>query len=348
MSSKSIENKTVLVTGGTGLVGSHLLYDLIRKGYKVRALKRKTSNLSNTKDIFSHYSEDSTELFNSLEWIDGDILDVFSLEGAMKGVDHVYHAAAMVSFEGSDKSVIHKVNTDGTANIVNVALQQNVKKLGFVSSIASLGRANEDGIITEECWWKNSSSNSQYSISKFGAEREVWRGIAEGLDAIIINPSIILGPSDWNNSSSQIFKTVYDGIKFYTNGITGFIDVRDVSASLLQLMESDIKNDRFIINSEDISYKKIFDLIAHQFNVKIPNFKVAPWQAAIVWRLLLIKSLIFGGTPRITKETARSAFSTNSFSNKKVSEYIGYNFIPIEQSVHDTCQYFIRNYIHNT
>jgi len=333
----------ILVTGGSGLVGSHLLFNLVNSGKRVRALKRENSSVRLTKKIFGYYSVNPEMLLNSIEWVNGDITDIHSLYDAMDSIDQVYHVAAMVSFHSCDRREMMKINIDGTANVVNACLYKNIRKICHVSSIATLGRADNDDVTDEETHWKNSAKNSAYSISKYGAEREVWRGTVEGLPAVIVNPSVIIGPGDWNKGSSQLFKQVWDGLKFYTDGVNGYIDVRDVAKAMIILMESDKLNSRYIVSSENIDYLKLFKMIAEGFNKKVPTLKATPFLSQLAWRAEKFRSSITGIKPLITKETARTAFQKYFYSNEKIKKEFGFEFIPIAASIKETCNYFLKD-----
>ena len=333
----------ILVTGGTGLVGSHLLYELALSGKRIHALKRANSNTQNTYKIFTYYSDKADELFSNIEWVDGDLLDIYSLYDAMEGIKTIYHCAAIVSFDAVDKNNIIKTNIIGTTNIVNAALDKNIEKLCYVSSIAAIGKSENEGIITENNFWKYSKSHSVYAMSKYDAEREVWRGIAEGLDAVIINPSIILGPSNWNTGSSRLFKSVWDGLKFYTKGINGYVDVRDVAKVMVLLMYSNIKNERFIVSAENIEYQKLFSLIADGLNKIPPKYKASRFLSELVWRADRIKSKLLNSKPLITKETARTANAKSYYSNQKLIAAINYQFAPISKTVNDICKLFLKH-----
>ena len=226
----------IFVTGGTGLVGAHLLYELTLAGHNVKALKRKTSNLQQVVKTFSYYTQNPDELFARIEWVDGDILDYFAIENLLKGVTEIYHCAAIVSFDPKERKKMISNNVEGTANLVNAAIENGVKKFCHVSSVAALGLVENGAMITEETNWVPSKKVSGYSESKFFSEAEIWRGMEEGLDAVIVNPSIILGPANWDTGSAKMFKTVWDGMKFFTRGITGFIDVKDVVRAMILLM----------------------------------------------------------------------------------------------------------------
>ena len=331
----------IVVTGGTGLVGAHLLYDLCQNHAKIRAIKRINSDLAQVKKTFAYYSTDFENLFNKIEWVDADISDYFSLEEAFEGAEFVYHSAAMVSFKERDREIMQEINVQGTANVVNAALYRKVKKLCHVSSIAALGNPEVNEIATEETPWKDSDKRSAYSISKYKSELEVWRGIEEGLDAVIVNPSIILGPTKWNSGSAALFSHVYKGLKFYTLGTNGFVYVRDVSRAMIELMESNITAQRFTLNSEDVSYKTLLSLLAQNLGKPLPTIAVKPWMSELSWRLLRIYSLFTGKEPLITKSTAKSSRKISRLSNQKIKETLNFEFISVEEMIKITAQQFL-------
>ena len=311
----------ILVTGGSGLLGSHLLHQLVTGNKKVRAIYR---------------SDIPQEMPPGIEWVKGDILDPTSLEEAMKGVEQVYHCAATVSFNPKNRITLHQTNVEGTANIVNACLHCEVKKLLFVSSVAALGRIRED--VNEKMNWTEESSNSEYGKSKFLAEKEVWRGIGEGLNAVIINPVIILGAGDWEKGSSEIFKSAYNEFPWFTEGISGFVDVNDVVKAMIILMNGAPQSERFIISGNNLSYKEVFTEIAQNFGKKAPHLKVTPLLAAIVWRLEAIKATLSGKEPLLTKETAKTAQAKVYFDNKKFLSYaINFEYTPIKESIKRIC-----------
>ena len=331
----------IFLTGGTGLVGAHILLKLTESGQKVKALKRKRSSLTVIKNIFSHYKK--TDLLKSIEWIEGDLLDLFSLQEGIKGCNTVIHCAAIVSFNPRDFKKMMKINVEGTANIVNICLENNIDKLAYISSIATLND-DKNHIRTEDSFWKESKSNSQYAKSKYLSEQEVWRGIEEGLNSIIVNPSVILGPGDWTKGSSQMFEKVWKGLKFYSSGSTGYIDVLDVAKCVVKLLEKEIINERFILNAENKKYRDIFDSIAENLNKPKPHIKVSPLIKEIAWRIEWLKSFITNKSPLITKETANTAMKNKSFSNEKIIKALDYKFIPIEESIKHYSQWFLEEY----
>ena len=313
---------TIFITGATGLVGSHLIKELIKQDVKIKAL----------------YRNDVPFVHNNIEWIKGDLFDIILLEEILNGVDQLYHCAAKVSFNPKNKKELFKTNVEGTANIVNACINCGVKKLLHVSSVAAIGRPKLHATINEDLYPNEETTKTTYGESKYFAEMEVWRGIAEGLDAVIINPSIILGAGNWNKGSSEIFKTVYKEFPYYTEGVTGFVDVHDVVAVMIALMNSDISAERFIVNAENISYKMLFDMIAEAFGKKPPHKKTSPLLAGILWRAAAIKSLFTGKAPFITKETARTALATVHFDNSKLLNALpSFSYTPLRDSVERIC-----------
>ncbi|MDA3905094.1 MAG: NAD-dependent epimerase/dehydratase family protein [Bacteroidales bacterium] len=334
----------IVVTGGTGFVGAHLLFDLCQNHSHIRAIKRQNSDLEQVKKTFSYYSEDFELLFQKIEWVDADVSDYDSLEKAFKGASKIYHSAAMVSFQEKDRQKMMEINVQGTANVVNAALYCKAKKLCHVSSVASLGRAETDQLCTEETPWKDSDKSSPYSISKYKAELEVWRGIEEGLASVIVNPSIILGPMKWDTGSAALFSLVWKGLKFYPEGESGFVYVRDVSRAMIELMESDISRQRFTLNAENVDYQKLFSLMAKNLGKPKPTIAVKPWMSELSWRLLKIRSIFTGKAAAFTKDTARSSMKKNLFSNQKIKKAIGFEFTTLEEMIDLTAKQFLNEH----
>lgn len=336
----------IFVTGGAGLVGAHLLYELTLAGHKVKALKRETSNLQQVLKTFSYYTQNSEALFARIDWVDGDILDYYTLENLLKGVTEVYHCAAIVSFDPNERKKMIANNVEGTANLVNAAIENGVKKFCHVSSVAALGQVENGALITEETNWLPSKKVSGYSESKFFSEAEVWRGMEEGLDAVIVNPSIILGPANWETGSAKMFKTVWKGLKFYTNGITGFIDVNDVVQSMILLMNdanfATAKNNRFLLSSENCLYRHIFSQIADALGKTRPKFFASNSLLGLVWRAARLASVFTGKSPLITRETAANGSKIRNFDGSKITRMFGFQYSPVSGSIQKTAAIFKR------
>jgi dihydroflavonol-4-reductase len=313
----------ILVTGGAGLVGNELINQLLANGKKVKAI----------------FNSTKIETRPNLAVVQCDILDVITLEEIMQDVTEVYHCAALVSFAPKDAEKLYKINVEGTANIVNACLDAGVRKIVFVSSVAALGRIREGQKITEAMQWTAETSNSIYGQSKYLAELEVWRGAAEGLQVAVVCPSIILGYSDWNSGSTKLFKSVYDGFPWYSTGTSGFVDVADVAAAMLALMESNITNEKFILAAENVSYQYVLNNIAKGFGKKAPSKKVTPFLAAITWRLEAIKSFFTNASPLITKETAATALTNVVYDNSKLLQRLpNFSYKKLEVTIAETCK----------
>jgi dihydroflavonol-4-reductase len=314
----------ILVTGGAGLLGKELITRLLNEGKRVRAIYNKTAL-----DDFQN---------ENLQLLQCDILDVVGLEKAMLGVEQVYHCAAIVNFNPRRNQEMFKINIEGTANVVNAALDARGRKMVYVSSVSALGRIRENEFINESMNWTEETSNSAYSQSKYLAEMQVWRGIGEGLDAVMVNPVIILGAGNWNEGSSKIFKSAYEEFPWYTEGTGGFVDVRDVAKAMIALMNSNITAQRFILCAENRSYRDLFILIAKAFGKKPPYKKVTPLLSKMVWRLEAIKSYFTGKEPLITKETTATALAKVNFDNSKLKKFLpDFTYLKIEDSISDTC-----------
>jgi nucleoside-diphosphate-sugar epimerase len=319
----------ILITGGTGFLGAYIIKELIKKNYAVRAIRR-----SNKLPSFL-----PAAIFDKVEWVEGDVLDVVSLEDAMEGIDTIIHSAAVVSFNRKEKNQMFNVNVQGTANVVNVALEKNVQRLVYISSVAALGRKVDGGEVNEEKKWEDTKANTHYAKSKYKAELEVWRGISEGLNAVILNPSTILGYGDWNNGSSAIFKKVYEEFKWYTPGINGFVDVEDVASATVLLMESTISEERFIINGDNWPFRKLMDTMADSFGKKRPVKQTTPFILSVAWRMELLRSMITGNKPVLTKESAKIAHSKTYFDNGKfLKSFPQFSFTPLERTIRSACE----------
>ncbi len=332
----------VFVTGGTGFLGAHLLYHLLKKGENVKALRRPESENDLLERVFGFYTGNAQELIDKIEWIEGDLLDIYSLEEVLNDVSTIYHSAAIVSFQPGDKNQMMHTNIRGTANLVNIAIEKKIKRFCHVSSIAAIGRADNSKTIDEQTTWRASKRNSSYAVSKYGAEREVWRGIEEGLNAVILNPSIILGPGEINSGSGKLIATILNGLKFYTSGVNGYIDVRDVVRAMIMLADSNISGERFVVSAENILYKNLFAMISGKLGKSPPTYKASKLMGEIVWRLEHIKGKLTGSKPLITKETANTAANIYKYSNKKIVDQLNFQFIPIQQTINEACDYYLK------
>lgn len=333
----------IFVTGGSGMVGSRLLANLVsdNKYEKILALKRKNSDLSLVENIFKSRFSNPDELLNKIQWVEGDLENFFEIEDVIEPLSDVYHVAALVSFQPADNEKLYQINLEGTRNLVDICLRKSVRKFCFVSSIAALGRGENDSIVDETVFRTSSKGSSVYSATKFESEMEVWRGIAEGLNAVIVNPSVILGSGLWNKGSSELINTVYKGLKFYTKGINGYVDADDVAKAMILLMESSKTGERYVLSAENWSYEKLFKTIAKYLKVKGPAYYANPLMGEIAWRLLWIFSLFTKKQPIITKATARNAKAVYQYSSEKIKNDMGFEFTTIENSIKTACKYYL-------
>lgn len=320
----------ILVTGATGFLGAELVVQLLQVEPKLRCIKRATSNIPKKLEVYQH----------KIEWLNADVLEFSDLEIAFEGITKVYHCAALVSLDPRDKVKMIRINTEGTANVVNLSLEKGIEKLIQVSSIVALGKSKNGELITEEHYWDGFDINHGYAVSKYQSEMEVWRGIEEGLNAVIVNPSVIIGVDAPQVGTRSIFSTVKNGLKYYTNGGSGFVDVYDVARSMIFLGNSNIINERFIINTENISYKNLFESIATAFKISPPLKLAQPWMLEMAWRFSAFKTMLTGKKPSITKDVAQFASNFDSFSNQKIKGIIDFEFKPIDESIKQIVQTF--------
>ena len=324
----------VFVTGGTGLLGSHLIFSLLTSGEKVRAIYRDASKIQHVSRLFEFYS--SSHLFNEIEWVSCDVLDVVTLEIAMTGCNEVYHCAAKVSFLSKDFQSMLKINREGTANVVNCALALSVERFCYVSSTAAVGKTSDSSgsyFVIETNKWIATDPHSGYAISKYVAENEVWRGVEEGLNAVIINPSVILGPASWNESSMTIFRTLSKGLKFYTAGSNAFVDVRDVVKAMRTLMNTPTSfQQRYLCTGTNISFLNLFQLIAKEMKIKPPYLFAGTILSGLAWR---VSSIIgwFTGKVSITKDSAKSAQSNVVYDSSKLISTLNFHFNSLEDTI---------------
>ena len=322
-----------LITGGTGLVGAHLLLLLLEKGENVRAIFRTEKSKNKTQKLFELYGKQG--LFPKIEWIQADINDVSALEKAFENIGYVYHCAAYVSLSSSDEKM-YKINIEGTANMVNLSVDFGVKKFCYVSSIAALGTPeNTNAVITEETEWNPNSNNSDYAISKYGGEMEVFRGSQEGLDVIVVNPGIILGAEFWNHGSAKVFTQVKNGLPFYTKGKSGFVAISDVVRAMYELMKSEIKSERFILVGENLSLQDFLNKTADSVKAKRPKFYAKPWITKLGAKADWLFSTLFFRERKLTQSMSDSAHSKTIFSNEKIKNTLNFEFTDITEYINE-------------
>lgn len=322
----------ILVTGGTGLLGSHLLYELVREHEEVVAIKRPSSDLEGVMQVFSYYSAEADELFKLIDWVDIDLVSYPEVERVMIDIDQVYHCAGMVSFQPRDADRMIEFNVRSTENIVNACLETDANRLVHVSSTSAVGRA-KDGLPADESMiWARSKYHSNYSVSKFKSEMEVWRGIEEGLKAVIVNPAIILGPGHWDRGSSAMFPRVDRGLRYGTSGKTGYVGVWDVVSAMVRLMDSELSGERYILSGGHYTFAEIIGMIAEALGKPRDLKMLTPSTLRTLSRLDRITGF-FTGRRRLTPEQVRSAFKQTQFSVEKIEQAIDFGFTPVNEVI---------------
>ena len=325
------------------MVGSHLLYELSQKHDRIRAIYRTKKKIDTVKHVFSYYSDNPEALFNKIEWVESSLNDLPALSHAFKEVTHVYHCAAMVSFDPADYYKLRKSNIHGTANIVNFCVENDVEKLCYVSSVAALGGKELNDPVTEESPWNPDGDHHVYAITKYGAEMEVWRGVQEGLKAIIVNPGIIVGPGYWKSSSGAFFTRISRGMKYYVDTVNGYVGIDDVISSMLQLMESDVSNERFIQVSDNISTKEFIEMVASELGVDPPQKKATDLMLQFGWRYDWIRSKLLGKRRRLTRRTVKSISRDVYYDSSKLKKQLNFEYRPIQDAISSTTRRFIND-----
>ncbi len=327
----------ILVTGGTGLVGSYVLLQLARKKKQVKVLIRENAPKQEVYNLFKLYEpQQYQQLYDSLQWETGDILDISSLEQALDGISQVYHVAGKVTFEEKEARKLYKVNVEGTKNLVNLSIDKKIEKFCFISSIATLDPTLQSSLITEKSEWNFKVAHSSYACSKYGAEMEVWRGSQEGLKVIVVHPGVVLGSGNWKRSSGLLYDMTVKNTAFYTSGGTGYVDAEDVAEICVQLMDSPVANERYILVSENAYYERVFQFLRNHF-YKNPAKRISDF-----WlKKLAFLSRIFPVKRKISKGVVAALTESPEYSSEKIKETLNYTFIPLEESL----KYHANNYL---
>jgi nucleoside-diphosphate-sugar epimerase len=329
----------ILVTGGTGMVGAHLLLHLLQKNIPIKAIYRPKSNLQRVKKVFTYYTKNSDSLFQQINWIEADLNDIPALERAFKDVEYVYHAAALISFDPGNYKKLYKTNTKGTANIVNLCIEKGIKKLCYVSTIGAIGKSSEGAMATEENEWSEQEVNV-YALTKYLGEMEVWRGSQEGLPVVILNPGIIVGPGFWDSGTGDLFTTANKGYKYYPPGGTGFISIHDVIHIMVTLMDSKIRNERFITVAENLTFKEILLQMVQVLGKQKPKKELKPWQLEIGRWFDWFRNLLTGQGRRITKNAIQSLKHRELYSSEKIKHRLRFDFEPLDETIEFCCAKF--------
>lgn len=329
----------ILVTGGTGLIGSHLLFHLVNNGKKVKASYRNQDSLKIVSKIFGYYTDNPSDLLEKVTWVKADITDIASLQELFQNVEYVYHCAALISFDPNDYASLVKTNIEGTANIVNLCLEHNIKKLCYVSSIAAIGSGTQGKEVTEDNEWSDTNV-SVYGLTKHDAELEIWRGSQEGLAVVVVNPGVVIGPGFWKSGSGTFFTYASKGKKSFLPGGTGFVTVSDVTSSMVKLMNSEIERERFILVNENLSYQELFQKIAPKLGVEAPTKKVSFMALEFFWRWDWLRSKVLGKRRRLSKNMAKGLYKRENYNNEKIKKALAFEFENLEEAISFCCTRF--------
>ncbi len=332
----------ILVTGGTGLLGAHLLYELITAGHSVRATYRNQASITAAEKVFSYYSKKPKQLIDQIDWVEADLLDITSLATAFQGIVEVYHCAALVSFDPKDDKALLAVNVKGTENIVNLCRDQGIKKLCFASSIAAIGPSLPGKIATEENEWSDASSTTTYALSKHLAEMKVWRLSQEGVPVVIVNPGVIVGPGFWRKGSGSFFSFAYKAPKYYLPGGTGFVGVEDVVAAMVQLMSNPVTNERFILVNKNLSFQEFSAFLAKGLDTIPPSRELKQWMISLFWRWDWLRVKILGKRRRLSKVIARQLKTTEVYDTSKLQNHLDFQYTPLEETVQHCSTLFLK------
>jgi len=331
----------ILVTGATGLLGGHLTASLVLQGKMVRAMYRNREKIACAKEILSFYTSETDKYFGQIEWVEADVSDVFSLEEALDGVEEVYHCAGLVSFHESDAKLLHKINGEGTANMINMSLEKKIKKFCHVSSVATLQVQANKKYIDELSVWKTASGNSSYAISKYRGEFEAWRGLSEGLNVVVVNPSLVMGAGCWGQSSGELITRAHKWLPFYTDGVTGYVDVKDVANCMVRLMDENRFGERYILNAENISFLEVISQLRKNFSKKPVSLKAGTFIMHSARYADTIFSMLTGKKRMITRDIITSALDRNYYDNSKICRELNYVFSPIDKTLQEVCKTYL-------
>jgi dihydroflavonol-4-reductase len=331
-----------LVTGATGIIGSHVALQLLLQGQEVTAVRQRNSDLARVQRLFAFYTPTHEELFQKIKWIELDILDVFAIEDALEQINVVFHCAGFVSFRRADRKKLFLINEQGTRNMVNASLQKKVAAFCHVSTIGTVNNAEYPFALHEGVFWKTSGKESDYAISKYNAEREVWRGMEEGLNIVIVNPGVVLSPVFWQQSSSQIFERCYNGNKFYTDGQSAYVAATDVSIIMVELVKRRIFGQRFIVIENNYTFKKIFDLVHGCLKKPAARYRVSDTTLKIMGFVHRFFYGLIGKDPLLTKSLINAALNRQSYINEKVKNTLGFTFEPVDKTIRKICEFYLK------
>lgn len=319
-----------LVTGATGLVGANLLYKLaVNSDSKVCGLYRDERNRQKVKRHFLLSEQENSKSFDRIIWRKADLLDVEDLKESLKGISKIYHCASLVSFSKRDNKKLFHNNVLGTTNLVNVAIENQVEKILFVSSVAGLGSKNDKTVINESQILNQPNFHSYYGISKHLAEIEIWRALQEGIDVQIVYPGVVLSGPFLNRSSDRLIPQIKKFNRFYTKGDISLIGMDDLCGAIIRLMHSNHEHKRWILVSQTMSIKDFIIKVNTLFGQNPPNYKIG-LVAWIVLKFIDSIAQVFG-ISFFQGASYESTTSTVTYDSSLITEKLDFKYRSIDQ-----------------
>lgn len=331
-----------LVTGASGILGSYVVAELVKQGETVVACRQAKSSLLPIEKVFALKFEDWEEQFKKVEWRELDLTSLLSIETALQGIDTVYHCAGFVSFAASDRSKLFQINEQGTANLVNACLALPGIQFCHVSSIGTLNNSEHIGPLNESVFWKSTGKEGYYAISKYNAEREVWRGMEEGLNAVIVNPGVILAPAFWQQSSLELIHKAYKGNRFFTAGQTAYVMADDVAAVMIQLVKQKVFGKRFLVFENNYTYRAVFEALRKGFHYKGRLIEVSESVLKVVAFIERFFSFFIGRDAVLSPSVMRAAFNQQLYSRENLDNTLKHEFIPLLSGISNLCEIYLK------
>lgn len=337
-----LQTKRIAVTGGTGLIGSYLVAELLKRGCRIRLLVRDMRRVGQLHKTLSRMEADS--YFGRIEFYETELNNPHTLAAALTDMEVVFHCAALVTFDPERADEVVLVNTEITTHVVNACLQCGVGLMVHISSIATLGNCRlGQRAIDETCILNNPVGRSPYSVSKIYAENAVQRGMVEGLRAVIVNPSVVIGEGDLNSSSSRLVAYAMHRRVFYTKGVKGYVDVRDVARAAVRLAETpQAVGKRFIVSAENLSFGALFSMAARVSGHRPPLIPLGRRVLTGIYKVEKLRNKWFGRRPILSEALIANACDMSYYDNSRMKNLLNFTYTPIRETLERVIRYYKR------